>query len=61
MPHLTPEQVGYVLLMSARDLGAPGADAVYGYGLLDLENALRKAKDLIAGFDDFDSTIPAGP
>ena len=60
-PALTPEQIGYVLLRSARDLGEPGVDEVYGYGLLDLENALRKAKELIAGFDDFDSTIPAGP
>ena len=60
-PTLTPAQIGYVLLRSARDLGEPGVDAVYGYGLLDLENALRKAKELIAGFDDFDSTIPAGP
>ncbi|MCY4377562.1 MAG: S8 family serine peptidase [Spirochaetaceae bacterium] len=60
-PSLTPEQIGYVLLRSARDLGEPGIDAVYGYGLLDLENALLKAKELIAGFDDFDSTIPAGP
>lgn len=60
-PALTPEQIGYVLLRSARDLGERGIDAVYGYGLLDLENALRKAKELIAEFDDFDSTIPAGP
>jgi len=60
-PSLTPQQIGYVLLRSARDLGEPGIDAVYGYGLLDLENALRKAKELMAGFDDFDSTIPAGP
>ncbi|MDE0445662.1 MAG: S8 family serine peptidase [Spirochaetaceae bacterium] len=58
-PTLTPEQIGYVLLKSARDLGEPGIDAVYGYGLLDLENALTKAKELIAGFDDFVSTIPA--
>ena len=60
-PTLTSEQIGYVLLRSARDLGEPGVDEMYGYGLLDLENALRKAKELIAGFDDFDSTIPAGP
>ena len=60
-PTLTPAQIGYVLLRSARDLGEPGIDAVYGYGLLDLENALREARDLMAGFDDFDSTIPAGP
>ena len=60
-PSLTPQQIGYVLLRSARDLGEPGIDTVYGYGLLDLENALRKAKELIAEFDDFDSTIPAGP
>ena len=58
-PTLTPEQIGYLLLRSARDLGEPGVDPVYGYGLLDLENALLKAKELIAGFDDFDSTIPA--
>ncbi|MDE0227203.1 MAG: S8 family serine peptidase [Gammaproteobacteria bacterium] len=58
-PTLTPEQIGYVLLRSARDLGEPGIDDVYGYGLLNLENALDKAKELIAGFDDFDSTIPA--
>ena len=60
-PTLTPEQIGYVLLKSARDLGGPGIDEVYGYGLLDLENALQRAKELVAGFDDFDSTIPAGP
>ena len=60
-PSLTPAQIGYVLLRSARDLGEPGIDDVYGYGLLDLENALTNARELIAGFDDFDSTIPAGP
>ena len=60
-PSLTPQQIGYVLLRSARDLGESGVDEVYGYGLLDVEKAVRKAEKLMAGFDDFDSTIPAGP
>jgi hypothetical protein len=58
-PTLSPEQLAYILLKSARDLGAPGVDAVYGYGLLDPENAINRAQELAAGYDDFDSTIPA--
>ena len=58
-PTLSPEQLAYILLRSARDLGAPGVDAVYGYGLLDPENAIERAQELVAGYDDFDSTIPA--
>ena len=60
-PTLTAEQLGYVLLRSATDLGEPGIDPVYGYGLLNLENAVAKAKDIVAGFDAFDSTIPPTP
>jgi hypothetical protein len=40
-PHLTPREVAGVLLSTARDLGAPGVDAVYGRGLLDLEAAMH--------------------
>ncbi|MDE2403204.1 MAG: S8 family serine peptidase [Sphingomonadales bacterium] len=32
----TPETVAKILLTSATDLGAPGVDAVYGYGLLNV-------------------------
>ena len=40
-PNMSPRQVAALLLATARDLGAPGVDDVYGRGLLDLENAAR--------------------
>ena len=57
-PNLSSEQLGFILLRSARDLGKPSVDEVYGYGLMDLENAMARAKTLAAEFDRFDSTIP---
>ena len=39
-PHLSAAEVVAILLQSARDLGAPGTDPIYGRGALDLENAL---------------------
>lgn len=39
-PSLTPEQVVQLLLTTATDLGAPGVDDVYGWGLLNLEEAI---------------------
>lgn len=39
-PFLTPQQVVSILLQSATDLGAPGTDAVYGRGLVNLTAAL---------------------
>lgn len=39
-PYLTPKQAVSILLQSATDLGAPGADAVYGRGLVNLQAAL---------------------
>jgi len=38
-PHLTAVQVANILFDSATDLGAPGVDAVYGHGLLNLDAA----------------------
>ena len=58
-PTLTSEQLAFILLMSARDLGAPGVDEVYGHGLIDLENAMARANELAATYDDYDSTVPA--
>jgi len=40
-PHLSGASVVSILLDSARDLGAPGTDAVYGRGMLDLARALQ--------------------
>lgn len=38
---LSPGDVAGILKCSAKDLGAPGVDAVYGWGLLDVEAALE--------------------
>ena len=39
-PHLSAANVVAILLDSARDLGAPGTDSIYGRGMLDLAQAL---------------------
>jgi hypothetical protein len=46
-PHLSASDVVSILLGSARDLGAPGTDAIYGRGMLDLEQALAPAGPLV--------------
>lgn len=38
-PALSPDQIVRLLLDSARDIGASGADSVYGAGMLDLARA----------------------
>lgn len=40
-PELSPAQIVDILKTSATDLGAPGVDDVYGYGLINLEAATR--------------------
>ena len=57
-PTLTSEQLVFILMMTARDLGDPGVDEIYGHGLIDLERAMARAKELAATYDDYDSTIP---
>jgi len=47
-PDYAPETVLMILQRSARDIGATGADAETGHGMLDVEAALRAA-DLLAG------------
>jgi Subtilase family len=39
-PYLRASQVGAILLQTADDLGAPGVDAVYGHGMLNIDRAL---------------------
>ena len=47
-PGLTPDAVRRVLMGTARDLGAPGMDPLFGAGLVDAYQALM-------------AIIPAGP
>ncbi|MEN9316001.1 MAG: hypothetical protein RIS35_2394 [Pseudomonadota bacterium] len=53
-PRLTGGEVASILLATARDLGAPGIDPVYGRGLLDVEAAMRPVgtlTTLVGGVD----------
>lgn len=40
-PYLKGDQIGQVLLGTARDLGAKGVDKTFGYGMLDAAKAIR--------------------
>lgn len=39
-PQLSGQQAGAIILNTAQDLGAPGVDAIYGHGLVDVQAAL---------------------
>ena len=39
-PQLTGQQAGQVIMRTARDIGEPGVDAVFGHGLIDVRAAL---------------------
>lgn len=40
-PYMTAPEITHLLFTTARDLGKPGVDEVYGHGMLDLERATR--------------------
>ncbi len=40
-PYMTASQITSLLFETARDLGDPGVDDVYGHGMLDMEHATR--------------------
>lgn len=56
-PSLTAAQIVDVLLDTARDLGAPGVDAVYGRGLVDLAAALSPLGILQLALPDGDVPV----
>ncbi len=67
-PELTGGEIAQILLETARDAGAPGTDAVYGRGILDLTNAvtpqgrltIQSSDDIRDGGDDLsDSYVVA--
>ena len=62
-PTLKPEQIVQVLLKTATDLGAPGVDAVYGNGLMNLDAATKPIGALTLAKITSTSTtaIAAGP
>ncbi|TSC58691.1 MAG: peptidase S8/S53 subtilisin kexin sedolisin [Candidatus Peregrinibacteria bacterium Greene0416_19] len=52
-PTLTSAEVRSILARSAKDLGPRGRDAEYGYGLLDIERALRLTMNKDGDSHDF--------
>ncbi len=40
-PYMSATQITTLLFETARDLGAPGVDEIYGHGMLDMERATR--------------------
>jgi hypothetical protein len=40
-PHLKANQVSDIIFKSAKDLGTPGVDEVYGWGLVDAQKAMQ--------------------
>lgn len=40
-PYMKGDQIGQVLLGTARDIGALGVDPVFGYGMIDVAKAIR--------------------
>lgn len=40
-PYMQASEITELLFETARDLGTPGVDAIYGHGMLDLERATR--------------------
>ncbi|MFE0015937.1 autotransporter domain-containing protein [Mesorhizobium sp. NPDC059054] len=57
-PYMTMDQVRQVLLGTAWDVGAPGVDPVFGYGLLDVGKAVRGPGKFDWG--DFVADVPSG-
>lgn len=62
MPWLTPDEIHTALQLSAEDAGASGHDIYYGYGILDVPNAIHYADTIPASVFDLDTppTVSAG-
>lgn len=51
-PYMTAPQITQLLFETARDLGQPGVDEIYGHGMLDLERATRPVGVALVPIDD---------
>lgn len=47
-PTLTPVSMSTLLFKTAKDLGAPGVDPIYGNGLIDIKNAFKAQGVIVA-------------
>lgn len=60
-PKLTPAQADNIVTSTAKDVGDPGWDKYYGYGVIDVEKAVLKAKETAGTLGDVDTTPPSAP
>lgn len=62
IPWLTPDDIRTALQLSAKDAGASGHDIHYGYGILDVPNAIRYADTVPASVYDLNTphTVSVG-
>ncbi len=60
-PYMAAEQITSLLFETARDLGAPGIDAIYGHGMLDLERATRPVGAPLVPIGDNEAMQPLQP
>lgn len=51
-PYMTASEITSLLFETARDLGAPGVDDIYGHGMLDLERATRPVGATLVPIDE---------
>ena len=51
-PYMSATQITDLLFTTARDLGTPGIDEVYGHGMLDLERATRPIGTALVALPD---------
>lgn len=58
--YLNADQVAQVILRTTTDLGAPGVDAVYGWGLIDIERSMNPVGSLGIALND-KGRITIGP
>lgn len=58
-PYMSATEVTQLLFATARDLGAPGVDNVYGHGMMDLERATRPVGAELVPLDENMSTTVA--
>lgn len=57
-PYMTAPQITALLFETARDLGTPGVDEIYGHGMLDLERATRPVGAALVPIGDMNAMQP---
>ncbi len=57
-PYMSSPEITELLFSTARDLGTPGIDEIYGHGMLDLERATRPVGANLVPIKDTNTMLP---